>query len=400
MRKTSRLEQELRLELKQIEEQGLTRKIKNLRFLDAVRAIDETGKEYLVFSSNNYLGLTHAPEVIAAAKSAGDYGTGSGGARLTTGGHFEAAVLEKELAAFKHTESALIFNTGYMTNLGVLYGLVKPVDVIFSDELNHASIIDGCKISKAKVKVYRHASAQDLERLLEEDETAGNRFIVSDGVFSMDGDIAPLPDLVKLAEKYNAILIVDDAHAVGVIGADGSGTAAYFGLQGKIDLQVGTMSKALAGEGGYVAGKKIFMDYLINKSRPFIFSTALGPAPVAAARAALDLLRENKNGYLHKLWSNARLMRELLSKAKIPLMAGETPIIPIMVGEASVAMEIASQLADKGLLVSAIRPPTVPKGESRLRITVTAAHTEEQLKQAAGLIIKTWQELGRKKASE
>ena len=291
---TSKLEEELKAELELIEERGLTRKIKNLRFLDPVRAVDEAGKEYLVFSSNNYLGLTHAPEVIAAAKEANNYGTGSGGARLTTGGHFEASILEKKLAEFKHTEKALIFNTGYMTNLGVLYGLVKAKDIVFSDELNHASIIDGSKISKAKVKVYKHADMADLERLLSEDPTEGNRFIVTDGVFSMDGDIAPLPALVRLAEKYEATLIVDDAHAVGVIGEDGSGTAAHFGLQGKIDLQVGTMSKALAAEGGYVAGKKIFIDYLINKSRPFIFSTALGPAPAAAAAAALDLLSKNK----------------------------------------------------------------------------------------------------------
>ena len=392
------MEEELKAELDLIEKRGLTRKIKNLRFLDPVRAVAEDGKEYVVFSSNNYLGLTHAPEVIEAAKEANNYGTGSGGARLTTGGHFEAGILEKKLADFKHTEKALIFNTGYMTNLGVLYGLVKHKDVVFSDELNHASIIDGAKISKAMVKVYKHADMADLERLLQEDAAEGNRFIVTDGVFSMDGDIAPLPALVKLAEKYEATLIVDDAHAVGVIGEDGSGTAAHFGLQGKIDLQVGTMSKALAAEGGYVAGKKIFIDYLINKSRPFIFSTALAPAPAAAAVAALDLLRKNKEAYLQRLWSNTVLMRNLLNGAGIPLVEGETPIIPIMVGEASLASEIAGALAEKGVLISAIRPPTVAQGQSRLRLTVTAAHTEEQLTHAADLIIEVWREAKRKRA--
>ncbi|MGE4588615.1 MAG: 8-amino-7-oxononanoate synthase [Acidaminococcaceae bacterium] len=395
---TTKLEEELKAELALIEERGLTRKIKNLRFLDPVSAIDDTGKEYLVFSSNNYLGLTHAPEVITAAKKANNYGTGSGGARLTTGGHFEANILEKKLADFKHAEKALIFNTGYMANLGVLYGLVKPKDIVFSDELNHASIIDGAKISKATVKVYKHADMADLEQLLREYATDGNRFIITDGVFSMDGDIAPLPDLVKLAEKYEVTLIVDDAHAVGVIGEDGSGTAAHFGLQGKIDLQVGTMSKSLAAEGGYVAGKKIFIDYLINKSRPFIFSTALAPAAAAAAAEALDLLRKNKETYLQRLWSNTVLMRELLKDAGIPLVEGETPIIPIMVGEASLATEIAQNLAEKGVLISAIRPPTVPQGQSRLRLTVTAAHTEEQLNHAAELIIEVWQETKRKKA--
>ena len=392
------MEEELKAELDLIEKRGLTRKIKNLRFLDPVRAVAEDGKEYVVFSSNNYLGLTHAPEVIEAAKEANNYGTGSGGARLTTGGHFEAGILEKKLADFKHTEKALIFNTGYMTNLGVLYGLVKHKDVVFSDELNHASIIDGAKISKATVKVYKHADVADLERLLKEDATEGNRFIITDGVFSMDGDIAPLPDLVKLAEKYEATLIVDDAHAVGVIGDDGSGTSAHFGLQGKVDLQVGTMSKALAAEGGYVAGKKIFRDYLINKSRPFIFSTALAPAPAAAAAAALDLLIKNKEIYLQRLWSNTVRMRQLLENACIPLVEGETPIIPIMVGEASLASEIAGALAEKGVLISAIRPPTVAQGQSRLRLTVTAAHTEEQLAHAADLIIKVWQDAKRKRA--
>ncbi len=392
------MEEELKAELDLIEKRGLTRKIKNLRFLDPVRAVAEDGKEYVVFSSNNYLGLTHAPEVIEAAKEANNYGTGSGGARLTTGGHFEAGILEKKLADFKHTEKALIFNTGYMTNLGVLYGLVKHKDVVFSDELNHASIIDGAKISKATVKVYKHADVADLERLLKEDATEGNRFIITDGVFSMDGDIAPLPALVKLAEKYEATLIVDDAHAVGVIGDDGSGTAAHFGLQGKVDLQVGTMSKALAAEGGYVAGKKIFIDYLINKSRPFIFSTALAPAPAAAAAAALDLLIKNKETYLQRLWSNTVRMRQLLEDACIPLVEGETPIIPIMVGEASLASEIAGALAEKGVLISAIRPPTVAQGQSRLRLTVTAAHTEEQLAHAADLIIKVWQDAKRKRA--
>lgn len=392
------MEEELKAELDLIEKRGLTRKIKNLRFLDPVRAVAEDGKEYVVFSSNNYLGLTHAPEVIEAAKEANNYGTGSGGARLTTGGHFEAGILEKKLADFKHTEKALIFNTGYMTNLGVLYGLVKHKDVVFSDELNHASIIDGAKISKATVKVYKHADVADLERLLKEDATEGNRFIITDGVFSMDGDIAPLPALVKLAEKYEATLIVDDAHAVGVIGDDGSGTAAHFGLQGKVDLQVGTMSKALAAEGGYVAGKKIFIDYLINKSRPFIFSTALAPAPAAAAAAALDLLIKNKETYLQRLWSNTVRMRQLLEDACIPLVEGETPIIPIMVGEASLASEIAGALATKGILISAIRPPTVAQGQSRLRLTVTAAHTEEQLAHAADLIIKVWQDAKRKRA--
>lgn len=394
----NKLEQRLQGELAAIKAAGLERSIKTLRFIDAAKAVDEKGKEYLVLASNNYLGLTHAPEVVAAAQQANVYGTGSSGSRLTTGCHFEAKALEVALAKFKHTEAALIFNAGYMTNLGVLYGLVKKDDIVFSDELNHASIIDGCKIARAKVVVYKHADMKDLEKLLQEHTGTGAIYIVTDGVFSMDGDIAPLPELVRLGKQYEACLIVDDAHAVGVIGADGSGTAAYYGLQGQIDLQIGTLSKALAAEGGYVAGKKIYIDYLINKSRPFIFSTALGPAPVAAAHAALDLLVNNKVSYLDKLWQNALLMRKLLLIGGLEIVTGETPIIPIMVGEAALATEFAERLSEEGILVSAIRPPTVPKGESRLRLTVTAAHSEEQLRVAAKIIIATWQELKRKKA--
>ena len=389
----SKLEQILQKKLQLIEEHGLWRQLTPLRFITPVRAVSKTGREYLVFSSNNYLGLTHAPEVIAAAKAANDFGTGSTGSPLTTGRHFEGNILEKALAKFKHTESALIFNTGYMTNLGVIYGLVKKNDVIFSDELNHASIIDGCRICKATVKVYKHSDMNDLEALLQKDTTAGQRYIITDGVFSMDGDIAKLPELVKLAQKYEACLYVDDAHAVGVLGADGSGTAAYYGLQGQVDLQVGTLSKALASEGGYVAGKKVYIDYLINKSRPFIFSTAISPASMAAAKAALDLLIDKKELYLYKLRSNTELMRNLLVKYKVNIIAGQTPIIPIMLGDAKLTTNFAHKLEEQGILVSAIRPTTVPIGQSRLRLTVTAAHSEEEIRITAAAIGKIWQEI-------
>lgn len=389
----SKLEQVLQNKLQLIEEHGLWRQIRPLRFITPVRAISETGKEYLVFSSNNYLGLTHAPEVIAAAKEAAKFGTGSTGSPLTTGRHFEGNRLEKALAAFKHTESALIFNTGYMTNLGVIYGLVEKNDVIFSDELNHASIIDGCRISKAVVKVYKHSDMQNLQELLEKDTTTGQRYIITDGVFSMDGDIAKLPELVKLAKQYGACLYVDDAHAVGVLGMDGSGTAAHYGLQGQVDLQVGTLSKALASEGGYVAGKRVYIEYLINKSRPFIFSTALSPASMAAAKAALELLIGEKDLYLHKLKSNTELMRSLLVQYDVNIIAGETPIIPIMLGDAKLTTKFAQRLEKKGILVAAIRPTTVPIGQSRLRLTITAAHSEEDIRLTAAAIGKIWQEI-------
>lgn len=388
-----KLEQSLQNKMQLIEEHGLWRKLTPLRFITPVRAIGATGKEYLVFSSNNYLGLTHAPEVIAAAKTATDFGTGSTGSPLTTGRHFEGNALEKALARFKHTESALIFNTGYMTNLGVIYGLIGKDDVIFSDELNHASIIDGCRISKAAVRIYKHSDMNNLQELLEKETTAGQRYIITDGVFSMDGDIANLPVLVVLAQKYEACLYVDDAHAVGVLGADGSGTAAYYGLQGQVDLQIGTLSKALASEGGYVAGKKVYIDYLVNKSRPFIFSTAISPASMAAAKTALDLLIGNKDLYLNKLRRNTELMRKLLKQQGVNIIAGETPIIPILLGEAQLTTKFALKLEEQGILVSAIRPPTVPVGQSRLRLTVTAAHNEDEISLTAALIGKIWKKI-------
>ncbi|WP_455656053.1 8-amino-7-oxononanoate synthase [Phascolarctobacterium sp.] len=388
------LETRIAEELTCIRQAGLERSIMDLHFVNPVQALDRAGKTYLVLASNNYLGLTHAREVIEAARAAVfKFGTGSSGSRLTTGGTFAAGELEKRLADFKHSESALVFNTGYMTNLGVLYGLLKPGDVVFSDELNHASIIDGCRISRCRVVVYKHNDMEDLRRLLETEKVIGQRFIVTDGVFSMDGDIADLPALAVLKKRFEACLIVDDAHGVGVIGSDGSGTAAHYDMPGIIDLQVGTLSKALAAEGGYVTGKKILIDYLINKSRPFIFSTALAPANLAAANAALRLLQTQPQKYLGSLWANTKLMRRLLKDGGLQVVEGITPIIPVLIGEAELTMRFADKLRGKGILVSGIRPPTVPQGESRLRITVTAAHSEEQLRQAAQIITALWQEL-------
>ena len=293
-----KLEKELQKELEELENNDLTRTVDDLRFISSTKAIDKNNKEYLVFGTNNYLGLTHHPQVIKASMEANEYGTGSTGSRLTTGASFEARELENNISEFKNVESTLIFNTGYMTNLGVIYALTKENDVIFSDQLNHASIIDGTRISKAKVRVYKHKDTEDLERLIkiefEESNNAKNSnfFIVSDGVFSMDGDIAPLPELVEIANKYNCTLIIDEAHATGVIGKTGKGTVEYYkdktgiDLTESVDLQIGTLSKALASEGGFVCGKQVYIDYLINKSRPFIFSTALSPATIASANAS------------------------------------------------------------------------------------------------------------------
>ena len=377
----------------------MNRTVDDLRFISSTKAIDSEGKEFLVFGTNNYLGLTHHPDVIKACQEASEYGTGSTGSRLTTGASFEARELENNISEFKNVESTLIFNTGYMTNLGVIYALTKENDVIFSDQLNHASIIDGTRISKAKVRVYEHKDTNDLENLiLDEIESKkdSNLFIVSDGVFSMDGDIAPLPELVEIADKYNCTLIIDEAHATGVIGKNGKGTVEYYkdktgiDLTDSVDLQIGTLSKALASEGGFVCGKQVYIDYLINKSRPFIFSTALSPATIASANAALNLLKENSEKYLNDLNSNTRLMRELLTNAGLNIVDGETPIIPIIIGPADLANKISKELEKEGILVSSIRPPSVPKDMSRLRLTVISTHTKGEIEYTAKKIIEIW----------
>ena len=393
------LESQLNEELEELKNNDLERTVDDLRFISSTKAIDRKGKEFIVFGTNNYLGLTHHPDVIKAAQEASIYGTGSTGSRLTTGASFEARELENNISEFKNVESTLIFNTGYMTNLGVIYALTKENDVIFSDQLNHASIIDGTRISKAKVKVYKHKDTKDLENLILdeiESNNDGNLFIVSDGVFSMDGDIAPLPELVEIANKYSCTLIIDDAHATGVIGKTGKGTVEYYkdktgiDLTESVDLQIATLSKALVSEGGFVCGKQVYIDYLINKSRPFIFSTAISPSTIASANAALNLLKENSEKYLNDLNSNTRLMRELLTNAGLNIVDGETPIIPIIIGPAELANKISKELKKEGILVSSIRPPSVPKDMSRLRLTVIATHTKDEIEYTAQKIIEIW----------
>ena len=396
------LEKKLKEELNELEKNDLLRTVDDLRFISSTKAIDNDGNEFLVFGTNNYLGLTHHPDVIKAAQETSEYGTGSTGSRLTTGTSYEARELESNISEFKNVESTLIFNTGYMTNLGVIYALTKENDVIFSDQLNHASIIDGTRISKAKVRVYKHKDTKDLENLILdeiESNNDGNLFIVSDGVFSMDGDIAPLPELVEIANKYSCTLIIDEAHATGVIGKTGKGTVEYYkdktgiDLTESVDLQIGTLSKALASEGGFVCGKQVYIDYLINKSRPFIFSTALSPATIASANAALNLLKENSEEYLSNLNENTGLMRKLLNDSGLNVVDGETPIIPIIIGPADLANRFSKKLEKEGILVSSIRPPSVPKDMSRLRLTVIATHTKEEIEYIAQKIIELWNDL-------
>ena len=344
--------------------------------IDATHVIHE-GATYLMMASNNYLGLTHHPHVKERALQAiQQYGTGSGGARLTSGSFPLFQELETRLAQWKECEKALTFTAGFMANLGTISALAHKGDIIFSDELNHASLIDGCRLSGAKVQVYPHKDVQALEPLLAESKHYGIRFIITDGVFSMDGDIAPLPELLELAERYDALLIVDDAHATGVIG-EGRGTAHHFHCESPRIITTGTMSKALGSIGGYVCGSQTIIDYIINHSRPFIFATALSPADIGASLGALEVLAQEPRVY-QNLRSNTEYMHKALQSLGIP-SSDETPIFPIIIGSNEDTLEASRRCEREGIILSAIRPPTVPINTGRLRLTVTAAHTKEEL---------------------
>lgn len=353
------------------------------------------GREMLLLSSNNYLGLTNHPRVKAAAiRAIEEWGTGSGGSRLTTGNLKLHRQLEERLARFKGTEDAVVFNTGYMANLGTISALVGRGDLVVSDELNHASIIDGCRLSRATVRVYRHKDLAHVRNILSAERASYRRcLIVTDGVFSMDGDVAPLPELLELAGEFQALLMVDDAHATGVLGKKGAGTVEYFGLKDSGIIQMGTLSKALGTEGGYVAGNATLIDYLRNRARLFIFSTALSPPVIAAAMAALDVLEEEPH-LLAQLHANVQFLFRGLKEMGFQVLPTESAIIPLMVGEAHRALALSAALAERGVLVPAIRPPTVPEGTSRLRITVMATHTPEDLQRALDAFRQAGKRLG------
>ena len=344
--------------------------------IDATHVMYE-GSTYLMMASNNYLGLTHHPHVKDRALQAiQQYGTGSGGARLTSGSFPLFQELEPRLAQWKDCEKALTFTAGFMANLGTISALVHKGDIIFSDELNHASLIDGCRLSGAKVQVYPHKDVAGLESLLSQSKHYGMRFIITDGVFSMDGDIAPLPELLELAERYDALLIVDDAHATGVIG-EGRSTAHHFHCENPRIITTGTMSKALGSIGGYVCGSQTIIDYIINHSRPFIFATALSPADIGTSIGALEVLVEEPSVY-QKLRSNTEYMHNALQSLGIP-SSDDTPIFPIIIGSNEDTLEASRLCEREGIILSGIRPPTVPVNTGRLRLTVTAAHTEAEL---------------------
>ncbi|HEY7585493.1 MAG TPA: 8-amino-7-oxononanoate synthase [Candidatus Deferrimicrobiaceae bacterium] len=357
---------------------------------DAVVRID--GADRLNFSSNNYLGLANHPAVVEAlVEYAGKYGVGSGASRLICGHMDIHAELEDEVARLKGTEAALTFSAGYMANLGILSTLGGPDATIFSDELNHASIVDGCRLARARVEVYRHSDAEHLSDLLRR-SAARRRIVVTDGVFSMDGDIAPLPDIVEAKERYGAILVVDDAHATGVLPPNGRGTADLFGVRDRVDIQMGTFSKALGTYGAYIGTTRAMVDYFINKCRPFIFNTGLPPALAGATLAAIKLLSKEP-AILESLWRNQKAFRAEM-EARGRTVGSRTAIVPILVGGDKETMTVSKTLFDRGVFVHGIRPPTVPEGTGRLRLTLMATHTQDMIRTAASQIDLALKEQG------
>ncbi|RJQ25849.1 MAG: 8-amino-7-oxononanoate synthase [Peptococcaceae bacterium] len=381
----------LRAELEHLQKQNLFRRLKRLDGPQAARTTVED-RPCILLSSNNYLGLADHPALKEAAVQAVNiWGAGAGGSRLTTGNYALFEELENTIARFKRTAAAIVFSTGYMANAGTITALVGDSDVIISDELNHASIIDGCRLSRAKVMVCRHADTSHLAEILNQCHHYRRRLIVTDGVFSMDGDLAPLPEIIPLAERHDALLMVDDAHATGVLGRRGAGTVEHFRLEGRVPVQMGTLSKALGSAGGYVAGSEELIDYLRNKARSFIFSTAPPPAAAGAAREAIRLV-EQQPELRQRLKENALYLRGGLAEAGYRVPDGESPIIPVHIGDAAKTMRMADELLERGVFVTGIRPPSVPPGGSRLRVTVMATHTREELAYA----LQAFQEAGKK----
>jgi 8-amino-7-oxononanoate synthase len=340
------------------------------------------GREVINFSSNNYLGIANHPALAEAAKQAIDrYGCGSGASRLISGNMTLHEELENRLAQFKSTEAALVFNSGFQANTGILATLAGEGDVILSDQLNHASIIDGCRLSRAQTVVYGHGDLDQIETNLKDAHHARRRLIVTESIFSMDGDEAPLTGIVELAEKYDALVMVDEAHATGVFGGTGAGLVSQYGLGDRVAVQMGTLGKALGGFGAYVAGTRVLRELLINRCRSFIFTTALPPAIMAMAIAAINLVEEQPERR-HRLWENCRLLFKGLTTVGFSLTALQSPILPLIVGDAERCMQFSRQLLERGVFAQGIRPPTVPPATSRLRITVMATHDRGHIEKA------------------
>ena len=379
--------------LRELRRDGLYRTLRELEGEQLPRARFD-GREVINLSSNNYLGLTTHPKLKEAAiQAVRTLGAGSGSVRTIAGTMKLHMELERRIAAFKKTEASVVFQSGFAANAGTVSSLLGKEDLIISDELNHASIIDGARLSRAQIRVFPHRDVEALERLLEETRDVKRRLVITDGVFSMDGDVAPLPKIAALARAHGAIMMIDDAHSSGVLGKAGRGTVDHFDLHGQVDVQVGTLSKAIGVLGGYVCGSKSLIEYLYHRARPFLFSTSHPPAVAAACLAAFDVL-EQEPERIEKLWANTRRFKAGLARLGFNTGSSETPITPILVGEADLAMRFSDRLFERGVFAQGIGYPTVAKGKARLRTIVTATHTEEELDRALSILGEVGRTLG------
>jgi len=384
----------LQQEIDGLKEAGLYNNIRTLSSPQGAWLVVD-GKKVLNFCSNNYLGLANHPAIVKAARKATKtYGVGPGAVRTIAGTMDLHIELEKRLAAFKGVEAAITFQSGFNANLATIPALVGKEDVIFSDRLNHASIIDGCRLSGAKIIAYEHNSAESLEGAIKENLSKYRRaLVVTDGVFSMDGDIAPLSALYEVTKKYDLLLMVDDAHGEGVLGKGGRGIVDHFGLHGKVDIEVGTMSKAFGVMGGVVAGDKVIVEWLRQRGRPFLFSSAMTVPDAAACLAAVDLLEESTK-LVDKLWKNGNYFKAEMNKLGFDTGHSETPITPVMLGEAPLAQQFSRELYKKGVFGTAIGYPTVPQGKARIRVMISAAHSKDDLDQGLEAFKKVGKKLG------
>ncbi len=368
-----------------------------LRILESESAAESRfdGKDVINLASNNYLGLTTHPKLREAALAATRrYGVGSGAVRTISGTMSLHMELEERIARFKQVEACVVFQSGFAANAGTVAALLTPEDHIVSDELNHASIIDGCRLSRAKIHVFPHKDTAAAEHALAKlADQPGRKLLITDGVFSMDGDIGPLPGLVEAAEKYGAIMMVDDAHSSGVLGRNGRGTIDHFGLHGRVQIQVGTLSKAIGVLGGYVCGSRALIEFLYHRARPFLFSTSHPPAVAASCIAAFDVLEEEPER-IQKLWDNTRHLKKGLTSAGFNTGVSETPITPVIVGEARTAYALSAALFEEGVLATGIGFPTVPEGKARVRTIVAATHTREELDRALDVFERVGKKLG------
>jgi len=381
-------------QLEQLHREGTYQRLRILESESAALSRFD-GKEVINLASNNYLGLTTHPKLREAAiQAVKKYGVGSGAVRTISGTMSLHMQLEERIAAFKNVEACVVFQSGFAANAGTVSAILTPEDHIVSDELNHASIIDGCRLSKARIHVFPHKDVAAAGKILADLESVpGRKLLISDGVFSMDGDIGPLPGLVEAAEKHGAIMMVDDAHSSGVLGRNGRGTIDHFGLHGRVHVQVGTLSKAVGVLGGYVCGSRDLIEFLYHRARPFLFSTSHPPAVAAACIAAFDVL-EQEPERIERLWDNTRYFKQGLGSAGFNTGIGETPITPVIVGEAKTAHELSRELFNEGVLATGIGFPTVPKGKARVRTIVSATHTRAELDRALEVFARVGKKMG------